>query len=238
VRASVKGDWPSPSFFGYASPTEREVAKEGFSASWYLPESSQGLPRAFDSGELPRDKLLESAFGVELLDGVDAYAMSWRAARYGLLFIIVPFAVLFLFELLARTRIHPVQYILIGLANCLFYLLLLSLSELIGFDLAYVAAALVCSLLCAAYTAASLRSRRGFYLLPALGLLYGYLYVALSSEDYALLIGSLGLLGLLAAAMAATRRIDWYGKSAPEGAAPEGAAQESAAPDGDEGAQS
>lgn len=221
VRASVKGDWPSPSFFGYASPTEREVAKEGFSASWYLPESSQGLPRVFDSGELPGDKLLESAFGVELLDGVDAYAMSWRAARYGLLFIIVPFSVLFLFELLARTRIHPVQYILIGLANCLFYLLLLSLSELIGFDLAYVAAALVCSSLCAVYTAASLRSRRGLYLLPALGLLYGYLYVALSSEDYALLIGSLGLLGLLAAAMAATRRIDWYGKSAPAGAAPD-----------------
>jgi inner membrane protein len=230
VRASVEGDWASPSFFGYAAPTERKVAKEGFSASWYLPESSQGLPRVFDSGDMPRDKLLESAFGVELLDSVDAYSMSWRAARYGLLFIIVPFAVLFLFELLARTRIHPVQYVLIGLANCLFYLLLLSLSELIGFDLAYVAAALVCSSLCAAYTTASLRSRRGFYLWPALALLYGYLYVALSSEDYALLIGSLGLLGLLAAAMAATRKIDWYGKSAPPGAVSTKAAPDDAAP--------
>jgi inner membrane protein len=220
VRASLKGDWPSPSFFGYVAPTERSVSKAGFSASWFLPESAQGLPRAFDARSLSKESLSQAGFGVELLDGVDAYDMSWRAVRYGMLFIIVPFAALFLFELISRSRLHPVQYILIGLANCLFYLLLLSLSELIGFGWAYALAALACSGLGALYAAASLRSARGLFLFPALGLLYAYLYVALSSEDYALLIGSLGLLAILAAAMAATRKIDWYARRGAPAASP------------------
>jgi inner membrane protein len=219
VKASIAGDWPSPSFFGYSAPTERGVGADGFKAGWYLPESSQGMPKAFDAQGLADGKLGETAFGVELLDGVDAYDMSWRAVRYGLLFIVVPFAALFLFELVTRTRIHPVQYALIGLANCIFYLLLLSVSELLGFAWAYALAALACSLLCGAYAAAVLRSRRGLFMLPALALLYAYLYVALSSQDYALLLGSIGLLALVAVAMAVTRKIDWYGARA-EGGAP------------------
>ena len=215
VRASLRGDWPNPSFRGFVSPTERTVSKEGFTAQWYLPEGAQGWPRALDSKSPSLQKLPEAGFGVELLDGIDSYDMSWRAVRYGLLFIIVPFAVLFLFEILSRSRIHPVQYILIGLANCLFYLLLLSLSELTGFAWAYILAALACSLLAGGYAAVALRSRRGLLMLPALGLLYAYLYVALSSEDYALLIGSLGLLTILAAAMVATRKVDWYGRRSP-----------------------
>lgn len=210
VRASIRGDWANPSFRGYVSPTERELTKSGFSAIWNLPESAQGLPRAFDSKLLTQDEAAKAAFGVDLLDGVDAYDMAWRAVRYGMLFIVVPFAVLFLFELLSKARIHPVQYVLIGLANCLFYLLLLPLSEIAGFAWAYALAALACSLLAGGYSAAALKSRRGLLMLPALVLLYAYLYVALSSEDYALLIGSLGLLAMLAAAMAATRKIDWY----------------------------
>jgi inner membrane protein len=179
---------------------------------------------------MERGYLSGSAFGVELLAGVDAYDMAWRAVRYGLMFIIVPFAVLFLFELLSRSRIHPVQYVLIGLANCIFYLLLLSLSEVIGFGWAYALAALACAGLCGTYTMATLRSKRGLLMLPALGLLYAYLYVALSSEDYALLIGSLGLLALLAAAMALTRKIDWYGSRAPLKAARESDAADGVRP--------
>jgi inner membrane protein len=211
VVASISGRWPSPSFFGYSAPTERSVAESGFRARWYMPESSQGLPRAFDATGMERGKLNEAAFGVRLLSGVDAYDMAWRAMHYGLLFIVVPFAVLFLFELLSRSRVHPVQYVLIGLANCLFYLLLLSLSEIIGFGWAYASAASVCALLCGLYARAALKARQGFLLLPALALLYAYLYVVLSSEDYALLLGSFGLLVLLVAAMVATRKVDWYG---------------------------
>jgi len=215
VRASISGTWPGPSFFGYSAPTERSLVNGGFSASWYLPESSQGQPRVIDAALLANASLSDAAFGVALLSGVDAYDMAWRAVRYGLLFIIVPFAVLFLFELLSRIRVHPVQYVLIGLANCIFYLLLLSLSEVLGFAWAYALAALACAGLCGAYATAALRTKKGLLMLPALALLYAYLYVALSSEDYALLIGSLGLLALLAAAMAATRKIDWYGSRAP-----------------------
>jgi len=219
VLAVVSGAWPSPSFFGYSSPAERSVGDGAFRARWYLPESSQGLPRAFDAGSVDRGKLAEAAFGVRLLDGVDAYDMAWRATRYGLLFVIVPFAVLFLFELTTRSRIHPVQYALVGLGNCLFYLLLLSLSEVAGFGPAYLIAAGICAALCGSYAAAALRSSRGLWLIPALALLYAYLYAVLSSEDYALLLGSLGLLGLLAAAMAATRKVDWYGSGGEGGRA-------------------
>jgi inner membrane protein len=192
VVASISGSWPEPSFFGYSAPTERSVSEKAFSAHWYLPESSQGLPRVFDGSGVEKSKLVEAAFGVELLGGVDAYDMAWRATRYGILFIIVPFAVLFLFELLSRSRVHPVQYVLIGLANCLFYLLLLSLSEIIGFAWAYAIAAAVCALLSGAYAAAALRARRGLFMLPSLA--------------------------LLVAAMAVTRKVDWYGirdKAAP-----------------------
>ncbi len=218
VRASLSGDWASPSFRGYVAPVERSVSDAGFSASWYLPESSQLMPVVFDAKDLAGRSAEETAFGLDLLDGVDGYDAAKRAVRYGILFIVVPFAALFLFELLTRSRVHPVQYALIGFANCLFYLLLLSLSEIIGFEWAYVLAASVCAALTGMYSAASLKSRKGLFLIPGLAILYGYLYSALRSEDYALLIGSLGLLALLAAAMYATRRIDWYGcRDASEG---------------------
>jgi inner membrane protein len=212
VTASIGGDWPGPSFRGYVSPVERSVSDSGFSARWYLPESSQGLPRVFDSAELRQREAGASSFGADLLDGVDGYDAARRAVGYGILFIVAPFAALFLFEMLTRSRVHLVQYLLIGLANCLFYLLLLSLSEIIGFGPAYASAALACSALAGAYSAAALRSKKGLLMIPGLALLYTYLYVALRSEDYALLIGSLGLFALLAAAMYATRRIDWYGE--------------------------
>ncbi len=245
VRASVLGDWPGPSFKGYVSPTERELSDSGFSAQWFIPESSQALPAAFDAGDLKRRDLSQMAFGVDLLDGVDGYDAAKRAVDYGILFIVAPFAALFLFEILTRSRVHPVQYALIGLANCLFYLLLLSLSEIVGFGWAYALAAFACSLLAGAYSAASLRSKLGYLMIPGLGLLYGYLYTALRSEDYALLIGSLGLFALLAGAMYATRKIDWYGARAkgsashnappgPSGGGPGGAAAAGGAggPDG------
>jgi len=214
VRLALSGNWSSPSFEGYLSPVSRSVGREGFEASWFLPESAQPLPRAVDAQALSAALARESSFGVTLLDGVDGYDSAWRAVRYGILFIIVPFAGIFLLEVLAGAKVHPVQYILIGLADCLFYLILLSLSELLPFAAAYAAAAAACSILASWYTAQVLRARRGWWLLPALGGLYLYLYAALRSEDYALLIGSAGLFGLLALAMYATRRVDWYGSRA------------------------
>jgi len=210
VRAGLSGTWPSPSFRGFVSPVERSVDDAGFTASWYVPSSAQPLPLAVEPESIGRGFAERASFGVDLLPGVDAYAMSSRAVRYGLLFVVVPFAVIFLFELLAGARVHPVQYALVGLADAVFFLLLLSLSELMPFGAAYALAATACSLLVALYAVSAIRSTRGFLMLPALAALYAWLYVSLSSEDYALLLGSLGLFALVAAAMLLTRRIDWY----------------------------
>jgi inner membrane protein len=135
-----------------------------------------------------------------------------RALRYAVLFLAIPFAALFLVETLARKRLHPVQYLLVGLANCVFYLLLLATAEHLPFTASYLGAAAAVSVLTAFYVGAILPVRRiGLYAFLVLTLQYGYLYSALESEDYALLIGSVGLFVLTAAAMATTRKIDWYG---------------------------
>ncbi|MBN1242206.1 MAG: cell envelope integrity protein CreD [Spirochaetales bacterium] len=210
VSAALSGNWPSPSFRGFVSPVDRSLDEDGFSASWYIPASAQSLPLAVDPDALDLRFADRTAFGLDLLPGVDAYAMSSRAVRYGVLFVVVPFAVLFLFELLAGARIHPVQYALVGLADAVFFLLLLSLSELMPFAAAYALAALACSGLVASYAVSAIRSPRGLLMLPVLAALYAWLYVSLSSEDYALLLGSAGLFALVAAAMTLTRRIDWY----------------------------
>jgi inner membrane protein len=218
VRAELEGTWPSPSFRGYVSPVERSVDEAGFSAKWYIPSSAQSLPLAVEPDALGRGFAERAAFGFDLLPGVDGYAMTSRAVRYGLLFVAVPFAVLFLFELLAGARIHPVQYALVGLADAVFFLALLSLSELMPFAAAYALAAAACSAMVAAYAVSATRSKRGALMLPVLAALYAWLYVSLSSEDYALLLGSAGLFALVAAAMLLTRRIDWYAPRSGEAA--------------------
>jgi inner membrane protein len=149
--------------------------------------------------------------GVSLFEPVDAYAKTSRTVKYGILFLFMTFAVYFLFEILGRLRIHPFQYLLVGFALCLFYLLLLSLSEHIGFARSYLLASAATVGLIAAYSGSVLRSfSRAGAIGAGLGGLYLYLYVLLQLEDYALVLGSLGLFALLAAAMALTRRVDWY----------------------------
>jgi inner membrane protein len=153
----------------------------------------------------------ESRFGVEFFQPVSGYHKTERSLKYGLLFIVIPFIVFFMFEIFSRRRIHPLQYLMIGLADVFFYLLLLSLSEHIQFFWAYVAGATSVCLLVAFYSSSVLGGwKRGLVLLPVLGGIYAYLYIALESEDYALLVGSIGVFAILATVMIATRRIDWY----------------------------
>ncbi len=137
--------------------------------------------------------------------------MTFRSVKYAVLFIIVTFAAFFLFDVLAKIRIHPIQYFFIGSALSLFYLLLLSLSEQIGFLLAYVVATLMIALLITVYSAFVLKNKRkGASIFVLLSILYGYLYFVLRLEDYALFLGSLFVFALLAAIMFATRNIDWF----------------------------
>ena len=156
-----------------------------------------------------------AALGVSLIQPVDAHVMSERAVKYALFVLALVFAAVFLFEIAGGRPLHPVQYLLVGAAETLFYLLLLSLSEAIGFDPAYWLASAATIVLIAVYLAVSLGSwKRGVALGLGLTAVKTYLYVTLASEDFALLSGSLALFLLLAALMLATRKVDWYRLSA------------------------
>ena len=220
-------DWASPSFSGYRLPAGRDLGESGFRAEWFVDEPARVLPRVLAAPDFRTESIAGAAFGVDFLQPTDVYQQVHRALRYAVLFLFIPFAALFLFEVLARRRLHVVQYILVGLANCLFYLLLLALAEHLPFLAAYlVSAAAVCSVT-TFYVGAFLPDKRQAAL--AFGILavqYGYLFCALSSEDYALLIGSVGLFDVVALTMAATRNVDWFGGKGDGAPDPEGEPQE------------
>jgi inner membrane protein len=151
-------------------------------------------------------------FGVSLIDPVDQYLKSERAIKYALLFIGLTFAAFFLFEVLKRLAVHPIQYSFVGVAMAMFYLLLISLSEHVGFNMAYAVSATACVVLVGTYVSGILHSvKRGLGFSVGLTALYGLLYSLLNAEDYSLLMGSLLLFMLLGVVMMATRRIDWFG---------------------------
>ena len=208
TSVSLSSNWDSPSFGGTALPVERTVNQEGFSAAWHVLEVNRNYPQIWFDTEYA---LTPSAFGVSLVIPVDIYQMSTRAVKYSFLFVLLTFAVFFVSELLNNTRIHPIQYLLIGLAILVFYTLLLSLSEHVNFPIAYLIAGIGVTGVITAYAQAIVD--RWPFTLTVLGLLaslYGYLYVLLQLEDYALLSGSIGAFVILSVIMFVTRRIDWY----------------------------
>jgi inner membrane protein len=163
-----------------------------------------------------------SRFGVDLINPVDHYRMAERSVKYAGLFILLTFATLWLIEVLAGVRVHPIQYFMLGGALCLFYLLELSLSEHLGFPIAYALASAGVVGMVGAYSLVVLHGiGRALVVALGLALLYVYLYVLLMNEDYALLIGSVGLFAMLATIMYATRRVDWYAVGARAPQAPE-----------------
>lgn len=221
VRCVLDSDWASPSFTGYVVPTSYEISQKGFHSEWYIPESSRPFPESMYVSDCEGGDMRAASFGVDFFQPVSGYHKTERSLKYGLLFIVVPFIVFFLFELFTRRKIHPLQYLMIGLADVFFYLLLLSLSEHIPFAWAYLIGATVVCLLVATYSSTVLGGwKRGFALPPVLGGIYAYLYIALESEDYALLVGSIGVFAILATVMIATRRVDWYAFGEPPEATP------------------
>ena len=202
--AELQGNWPHPSFGGNFLPRSREINTEGFTARW----STTAL--ASNAGN---DKAEQNASGfqVRLIDPVDIYRQALRAVKYGVLFIVLSFSAFFTFEHLRSLPIHPIQYLLVGLAQAVFFLLLTSLSEHIAFSLAYLSAAAASILLISIYLANVLRGwGRGLGFGTALSILYAALFGILRSEQNALLLGSLLLFVALAGLMLGTRRIDWY----------------------------
>ena len=207
----MEGDYAHPSFQGNWLPSERTISTNAFEAKWSISFLGRSFPQAWTS-ETSRSREIEgSRFGVELIDPVDHYRMAARSVKYAGLFILLTFATLWLMEILTGVRVHPIQYLMLGGALCLFYLLELSLSEHLGFPIAYVIASAAVIAMVGAYSLVVLR-RRNSALIVAAGVaaLYAYLYLLLRNEDYALLIGSVGLFAILAGIMYVTRRVDWY----------------------------
>ncbi|HVT32928.1 MAG TPA: cell envelope integrity protein CreD [Rhodanobacteraceae bacterium] len=213
TRVHATSPWPNPGFDGAFLPAAHRVDGSGFEAKWQVLEVNRRFAQRWSGHESP-GALAGSAFGITLTQPADTYQQNVRAGKYGVLFIALTFVAFFLFEVLRRLRVHPVQYLLIGLALCTFYVVLLALSEQIGFAPAYAVAAAAVALIVGGYSGAVFATRRAGAALGALlALIYALLYGLVVSEDYALLMGSLALLGAVAALMYLTRRVDWYALS-------------------------
>lgn len=211
TTVSMSSDWPHPSFQGAFLPSERTITEQGFQARWQVLELNRSYGQVWQEGEVSDDALRQSAFGVSLFQPVDIYQRGERAVKYAVLFIALTFLTFFAWEQVTRNRLHPLQYLLVGLALSMFYLLLIALSEHVAFAIAYVTAAAALVMLIGLYLAGALRSAwRGLIAGGAMSLVYGLLYMLVLSEDYSLLLGSIILFAALAAVMLATRRVDWY----------------------------
>ncbi|QGX97336.1 cell envelope integrity protein CreD [Roseovarius faecimaris] len=204
-------DWAHPSFFGAFLPDGHDISETGFSATWSIPHLARPLPQLSRESQ-DWSARQSTSFGVDLYQPNDFYQKSYRAARYGILFIGLTFLTIFLIEGQTKRPTHPVQYILVGLAQSAFFLLMLALAEQMGFAIAYLVAASATVGLITAFGALALQlGKRTLVLGLLLSALYGVLYLILRSADYALLAGSVLTFAAIAGTMFATRNENWYG---------------------------
>lgn len=208
---SMRADWPDPSFVGAFLPESHDVTRSGFTAEWRTTSLGRNLPAMWLDGDLQSNTVEAAQLGVALFVPIDLYRLTDRATRYAVMFIGLTFVAYFLFEVLGGLRLHPLQYLLVGFGNAIFYMLLLSLAEHMGFGASYLLSAAASAGLISGYSLSILGSKRNSALmLGILSLLYGLLYLTLQAETYAMLAGTIGLWCSLALIMYLTRRIDWY----------------------------
>lgn len=212
TRVAVEAPWGSPSFFGAYLPAERSISDAGFDAAWRVSYLGRGYSQVWSQANNQThfaESVGRSAFGVEFLQTVTPYRETERAVKYGILFIALTFVLYLMFEMVSGTSIHLLQYGAVGLALCVFYLLLLSLAEQIGFLWAYVTSAAAVVGQTTAYTLGATR-RWGFAMGFGAGLggLYAFLYVLMQMESYSLLSGSVALFVVLSALMWMTRNLN------------------------------
>ena len=213
TQASVRSDWPAPSFQGGFLPVSQNLGENGFDAEWEISYLSRSIPLVWVSGgdnEAGGISFQRELFGVDFFKPLDHYALNERAVKYAILFLIIPFLTLFFLEVFSRRSIHPAQYLLSGLANIIFYLLLLSISEHIAFSFAYLIAACAITGMMMLYARSLLETwARSAYMGLVMSLLYLILYLTLNAEDWALLIGSIAAFVICAVVMFLTRKLDW-----------------------------
>jgi inner membrane protein len=205
---AINSSWPSPSFNGAFLPATREISKDGFSAKWKVLHLNRNFPQFWEDNQFYVD---QSAFGLQLILTADIYRKVTRLVKYSIIFLIFTFAAFFLSEIINRQKLHPIQYLFTGIAILIFYTLVLSLSEHINFNYAYVLSATAVTLIISGYAKAIVRNP-GFAatIMGILTILYCYLFIILQLEDYALIMGSIGLLFIISLVMYITRKINWY----------------------------
>jgi len=218
-EATLKSNWPDPAFRGAFLPAERSVRADGFDAKWkvsyYGRDYSQQWTSRGGNERFNVQSVTNSRFGANFLSILDAYRYVERSIKYGVLFLVLVFTTFFLFEVTARQKIHPFQYLMVGAALCLFYLLLLSISEFVGFSWAYLIAAVASTTLITWYCRFFLGGGvRTLMIGAGLAGVYTFLYITLRQQDYALLMGAIALFIVLAVVMYVTRKVDWYARDA------------------------
>ena len=208
THVEMNGAWKTPGFIGSFSP-EYTLNENGFTARWNILHFNRNIPESWTDSEV--QSVADASFGVNLVDTVDHYQQNMRSAKYALMFIALTFVVFFFVEVLTRKKIHPIQYLLVGIALILFYSLLLSISEQLNFAIAYLIASVATIGLIVIYAHSIFKNKMQTVILAMfLSVLYIFLYVVLQLEDIALLIGSIGLFIILGVIMFVSRKISWY----------------------------
>jgi inner membrane protein len=203
--------WADPSFTGSFIPVKSLVNEKGFEAEWKVLDLNRNYPQNWIEWEDHKTNINSSGFGVKLINPVDDYCKIFRSVKYLFLFITLTFTMFFLIETFQKKKIHPIQYLLVGSAISIFYILLLSISEHIKFDIAYIISAFSVSMMLSLYSLSVLKNRKfGILTGASTALLYAFLFILLKNQDYAMLLGSIGLFLSLGIIMYATRKTDWY----------------------------
>jgi len=208
THVQMMGAWKSPGFIGSFSP-EYKIDNNGFTANWNVLHFNRNIPESWTDQQVKSFR--ETSFGVNLVDTVDQYQQNMRSAKYALMFIALTFVVFFFVEILTRKKIHPLQYLLVGIALILFYSLLLSISEQLNFGAAYLIASIATIGLIVVYAHSIFKNYLSTGILASfLSVLYVFLYVVLQLEDIALLCGSIGLFIILGVIMYLSGKISFY----------------------------
>ena len=208
TRVSINSPWKDPSFGGAFLPDDRSVAETGFTAHWEVLHLNRPYPQSFRGAQHGIDA---SAFGVSLLLPVDEYQKSMRSAKYALMLVSLTFIIFFFIQILRKVRIHPIQYIMVGLALVVFYTLLIALSEHISFQWAYYVASVAIITMITLYVHSIFKNAQLTLIMGGiLVILYAFIYTIIQLQDYALLMGSVGLFIVLGIVMYLSRKIDWY----------------------------
>jgi len=205
---NINSPWNNPSFLGAFLPASRNIKEDGFNANWIVNYFNRTYPQEWHNIKYD---VFSSAFGVKLLIPVDEYQKTMRMSKYSLMIIVLTFLSFFLVEVFSKKVIHPIQYLLVGLALIIFYSILLAISEYVVFQYSYLISSLMTILLVGFYVKSIYRNKQiALIITGMLAMFYGFMFVILQLQDYSLLLGNIALFIILALVMIFTRKVNWY----------------------------